>query len=351
MRMKNGMKILISVGVGVLCAPLSAFAPLLALPLFAFAGFMGSQWSVPYMLPALLGGGLGAYFTGFAANPTAGVIMLASVCLVTFLLGGKSVPHRIYAVALLIVISAGLYLSMTLGSMLSGEAPTAGAVEAWETLFVEPFAKAAAAYPDSAEAVDSMREFGLMIPDLLLWSCVLTGEAAAFGLVMLNRGVRRAFKAETRPMAPFIEWTLPSSAFIGLLISAAACAVPFIIKHDGAKSFAFSVGLIWASMFAVQGLASLLFVFRHTKAPKVLPILSCVICAVTVPFSVGVLAMMGIREQITKRRTAFKRYMKQMEAKNKAMDRAEELAKFGYIRPERRDEDSPDNKDETDKED
>ena len=40
-----------------------------------------------------------------------------------------------------------------------------------------------------------------------------------------------------------------------------------------------------------------------------------------------------------------------MQAKNKAMDRAEELAKFGYIRPERREEDSPDNKDETDKED
>ena len=351
MHMKNSLKIPICLGVGVLCAPLSAFAPLLALPLYAFAGFMGAEWGVLYMLPALAGGAAGAYLTGFSVNAAAGIVMLALVCLEVFLLGRKTVPHRVFALVLMLTVSIGLYYSMTAASLLSGESPSAGVVDLWETLFVEPFSKAAAAYPDSGEAIEAMREFSLMIPDLLPWSCVLTGEAAAFGTVMLNRGLRRAFKAETRPMAPFIEWTLPSSALIGLLISAAACAVPFIIKHDAAKAFAFSVGLIWGTAFAVQGLATLLFVFRYSKAPKVLPILSCVICAVTVPFSVGVLTMMGIREQITKRRAAFKRYMKHMQAKNKAMDRAEELAKFGYIRPERREEDSPDNKDETDKED
>ena len=68
--MKNSLKIPICLGVGVLCAPLSAFAPLLALPLYAFAGFMGAEWGVLYMLPALAGGAAGAYLTG--SSPVSG---------------------------------------------------------------------------------------------------------------------------------------------------------------------------------------------------------------------------------------------------------------------------------------
>lgn len=353
MRMKTSTKYLITVGAALLCVPLAAFAPALALPFFALLGFLALHWSIFCLGPAFGAAAAGAYLAGFTYNSAAAAMMLALVSAAVFLLGRKTSPYRVLAVTLLVILTAGLYLAMTADSLRAGEPAGARVTEVWEKLVAEPFKAAAAAFPDGEELASAVDDFGAMIPDLLLWSCVLMAEAASIGIVMLLRLFRKIFKAEDRPMARFEEWRLPSTALIGLLISAAAVALPFILKHDGAKAFAYSVGFFWASLFGAQGFATMLFVFRVSKAPKALPILTTVICAVTFPWSMAFLSIMGIREQITKRRSALKRYIAQMKAKNEAFDRAEELAKYGYIRPARKEGDSPDkdNKDETDKED
>ena len=176
--------------------------------------------------------------------------MFILIPLIIAVYGKKKLPHRYAALALLLVMSFGHYLSMTASAIMRGAAPYEDVVNIWHEVVAEPMGSLFSAFPDGEELGSVLYDFADRLPDMLMWGCVLSAEFFALGLILFYRVLCKAFKIQPAPMAEFTLWRLPKSSMIGLGISALAVAAAYIFKLEGANSFAFAIGIFWGSVFA-----------------------------------------------------------------------------------------------------
>ena len=330
--MKTGFKILISLGTGILCFGLSMFSQLLLLPFLALAGFMAAEWGAYYALPALLGVAAGVMLpSGTSAGSIVTIVMLLLVPVTLFVYSKKKLPHRYAALALAVILTLGMYLSMTADSILAGEAPYAEAVRVWN----EAAESTLAMFGGASNSVELSAAFGAVaeyIPDALMPTSILMGGSLALLLVLLYRAITLLFKAGQRPMAAFSDWRLPHTALWGSLILLVVIPIAYLFRFNRAASIAISVVLIVVPLFSMQGLSVLLFMMKAGRAPVGLRILTVVIPIFLLPYSLILLGYFGVREQIKNRRRLVREYTEEMERMSEAEKRANEINKYGYSR-------------------
>lgn len=329
--MKTGTKILISAFATMIAVCFSYVSHLVLLPLLALGAFMAVEWGFLYLVPILAAVAVPILLRPIGAGELAMLAELMAIPLLLALFSKKRLPHRYTLITLAAVICLGEYLSLTLGSMLAGKAPHEGAVQVWEAA-VETFGSALGA--NGAEAASSLREFSAIIPDILMWACVMCGEVLSFLLLITYRLWSKVFRVEPRPMADITEWRLPKSMLWGSLLMGGFIILVYALKLNGANAIAYSLGLIISSLFAVQGVSTLLFLFKVAGAPKAFPIVLYVIILISFPWSMGVLAVIGVMEHIRNRRGKIKRIMAERQARRDAESIMDEYEKYGYIRRE-----------------
>lgn len=331
--MKNGTKIAICLGTAALTFVLAAFAQTLLIPLTALSAYMGAMWGLYYLAPSAIAACAGALLFG-GTDPgslaAAAMFLLIYAVLTAYL--KKKFPHRYAVLALAVTVCVGQYLSMTIASMLAGRPPYSDVVDAWDRMVSEVFTPVFGGIAGGGEVLSMFGDVSAAIPDTLMFMCILTAEGVSTALVMLTRLLHRLFKTEPAPMARFAEWRLPHTALIGGGIMLVCIALAYIFRLEQANSVAYSLGLIVASLFAVQGMAYLDFVFRVSRAPGFVRVLAWVLPVLAFPYSLLLLAFIGVKEQITKKRPKVKKYLMELSAQQRAMNRADELAKYGYVR-------------------
>ena len=335
--MQPKFKILICAGASLTGALLAALSPILAAPVVALAAYMAVSWGGLYLLPVILGTAAGALLPyGADAGSLSVAVMLALIPVWIFVCEKRRLPIRYELLGIAVISCLGIYLSMTLKSMLAGQAPYAEVVSAWEDGVVASFKgyvpSGVSGYSDLMESFDRFTE---LIPDMLMPATILTAEAFAVAVLFLYRLWCRLFRTDPRPMADLSEWRLPHTALIGCLIMGVGIAAVLILKLQQATSIALSLGLVITSLLSVQGLAYLMFVLKVSQSPKVLRVLLWVICVMSFPYVLVFLSLIGAREQIQNRRGAMKKYLAEMHAMDKAEQEADEYAKYGYIRKDK----------------
>lgn len=352
--MKTSYKILICAGTALITALSAAYSHLLLMPLIALGAYMAAEWGFIYLVPVLAG----LFTVLIPGEPTAGAFAtLAELLAIPLILAfgaKKKLPHRYVLLALAVVVCVGEYLSLTLDSMIAGKPPYEGAVELWNSGVVAPFEETLGGLPNGQDAVDSLREFASVLPDILMWACVLCGEAISLALVLLLRLWHRVFRTEPQKMADITLWRLPKSVIPGSILMGACIAAVYIFKLPNANAVAYSLGLMIASLFSVQGLSYLLFVFRFAKASKLIPALAIAFIVISLPWSGALLGVMGFTEQLRNRRALMLRFLEERKARGEMERMADEYAKYGYIREEFTGDPDPrddDNKDDPVKED
>ena len=340
--MKNWIKALITLGVTLACFVLAAFSRLIILPVIALAAYMGVYWGVGYLAPviaALVGGTL--FFTGVDPGTLSYAAMLALLPVILCVYAKKRLPHRYALLVLAVVLCLGNYFWAALVPMLNGEAPYSALAEAWDSTvvasFTSVFTEELAGYSGMLEFLNSFTE---LLPNMFMPSVVLSAEFSAITLIFGFRLWQKVFRKEPLPMAKFHNWRLPQSSIIGAIILIVGIILVYAFKVQQATAIALTFGLIVVSMFSVQGLAYLMFVLRITRSPKIMRVLLWVIAALLVPYSMILLAFIGLTEQIQKKRRKVLEYIKQENERSRLERRADEYAKYGYIR-----EDEPEKKD------
>lgn len=329
--MNTAKRIAICGAAAVLGGVFSVYSHVLLLPVLALAAYMGSEWGLPYLIP-VIGGIAAGMLLGFEPELslyiTLAMFIAAAIALTVY--GRKRLPHRYGLLAAAVIILLGTYLSLALEPILAGKPPYTKAVELWENSYV-PMASAAL----SQDSLNTLKSFSALIPDFLMFCCVLSAEAQALLLILLFRLWHRIFKTSPRKMARFCYWRLPKSALIFVIIAAAAAGLCYLLRLEQANSVALTMGLIAVSLFAVQGLAFLSFVLEFSEAPRGMKYLLWGMTLFLSPYSMIFLSLVGIREQLKKRRSAILLAIKEKLRRSKAQERAEELAKYGYIREEK----------------
>ena len=340
--MKTGTKILISFGAALIAAVFSLISHIVLLPVLALGAFMAVEWGFIYLVPMLAAIAVPRLL---APIEVGGIVSLAELILIPLCLAffeKKRLPHRYTLIALAVVICLGEYLMLTLGSMLAGKAPYEGAVEAWNSSIA---AFEASFGSGGAEFASSLREFSDVIPDILMWACLLCAELFSFALLMFYRLWSKAFRVEPRPMADITEWRLPKSMLLGSGLMCAFIVLVYLLKLNGANAIAYSLGLIVASLFAVQGASLLLFIFKASGASRAMTIALSVFSVLFFPWSMGILAVFGLVEQIKNRRGKIKKFLNER-AEARKLDRlADEYEKYGYIRGEHEQDEGSGDKD------
>lgn len=333
--MKTGTKTAFSLGAAALTFLLAGFFQPLVFPLIAFSAYMGAAWGLYYLAPSVLASCAGVLLIGGTDPGSLAtlVMLLAAYALMTAYLK-KRFPHRYAVLGLAVIFCLGQYLSLTIASMLAGRPPYSDVVDTWDRLVSEFIAPALGGTYGGSGYIEAFRDMSSAIPDTLMFVCILTSEGMAIALVMLTRLIHRLFKTEPQPMARFADWRLPHTALIGGGLMLLGIAGAYIFRLEQANSIAYSLGLIVASLFAVQGMAYLDFVFRVSRAPGFVRVLAWILPIFGFPYSLLLLALIGIKEQITKKRPKVKKYLMELSAQQRAVDRADELAKYGYVRNE-----------------
>lgn len=349
--MKNWVKALITAAVTLACFMLAAFSHLIILPIIGLAAYMGVYWGLGYVVPviaALVGGTL--VFAGADPGAVCYAVMLALLPVTLVIYGKRRLPHRYALLALAVLLCLGNYLSVALVPLLNGEAPYSAISEAWDGVVVESFksvfTEELAGYSGMLELLNSFTE---LLPNMFMPSIVFSAEFCAMALIFGFRLWHKVFRTEPAPMARFHNWRLPQSSIIGAIVLVVGIILVYVFKVQQATAIALTFGVIIVSLFSVQGLAYLMFVLRITKAPKIMRVLLWVIAALLMPYSLILLATIGFTEQIQKKRRRVLEYMKQESQRSRLERRAEEYAKYGYIRedePEKKDDPEEDEKEE-----
>ena len=320
--MKAVYKILICIGacLAALLMPAVGLEVLLP-PVIALAGFMAAEWSFAYLAPFILCG-LAGFLLGRVelsdgvpevVLSASLVCLMAAFALVTFAAAycmRRRVPNRFALLAYAAILCVGIYLAMGLGSMLAGGAPYDGIVTALKRMDGEFESLLGSAY--TASARENLGALIALVPDLLMAYCLLFAEVLAFCIFICGRAWYRAFHKEPVRMADISQWRLPKSIF--------------------APSLAWTMGVAFVSLYAVQGLAYVYFIYRRVNASGGLRAVIWVFLVLFMPYSVLVLAVTGLIEQLTKKRSRIAFYEKQLALRQLRQDRFDEYEKYGYIR-------------------
>ncbi len=342
--MKTGFKILISVGTGLACFLFSIFSQLLLLPFLALAAFMAAEWSPLFMLPALIGAAAGTLaFSSFGAGSIAAAAAYVLLAIFLAVSLGKKFPHRYTALGAAVILTLGMYLSITLDPIIAGEPPYADAVKIWNEVMLDPISSVFGADPAYASFIDALTEFGDYIPDVIMPSCIASGCGSALVLTVIPRLFYKLFRIEPRrKMANFIDWRLPQTALWGSLIILFVIPVAFVFRFERAAAITASAAIIVVGMFSVQGLAYLSFVLSVAEAPLGVRVMPFILAALFFPYSTGILTVFGVKEQIKNDRRLMRRIKEDNDSMKKAERRSDEINKYGYSR----DDDPEDNDDE-----
>ena len=184
-----------------------------------------------------------------------------------------------------------------------------------------------------AYSADSRARVALVIestPDLLMMLSLLLAEIMGFTVFIMGRVFYRAFRKEPTKMADITMWRLPSSALWGLLLTAAVCAAAFILKLNIAASLAWTMGLVFVSMFAVQGFSFISFLFARAHTSKGVKVFGVIFLVLFMPYTALFLALVGIYEQIGKKRLLVAAYERQMKLERILKKRHDDYEKYGY---------------------
>lgn len=329
--MKTGSKIIISLAAAIAAGLLSLFSHVLLLPVIALAAYMGAEWGWAYLAPTLaaIAGALLAAFE-LDASLIVILVMFISAAVLLTVYAGRRLPHRYALLILSALFCVGTYLSVSIVPMLEGRPPYADAVELWEKSYSQSIS---GLLPNSSETAAA---FSAAIPTVLMPSCLLAGELAGLALIFLLRLWHRFFKTAPAPMAKLRDWRLPSNSLLGALMLLLAIGACYLFRVAQANAIALSLGAIIVTMFSVQGFAFITFVLQVSEAPRGLGIFMWVSLILLFPYSLLVLTFIGVREQIRSRRRLITRKLREAERMSKAERRAEELAKYGYIRDEKK---------------
>lgn len=325
--MKTVSKIMICAAAALLSSVFIVYSQTALLLCVALAAYMGSVWGTAYIVPVLAAMTAGSMALGGCGieQTTTLICFILCVAYLTFC-ARRKLAHRYALLGLAILICVGNYLSIALPSILAGEAPYEGELASML----------------SADMVSTMDSIALIIPDLLMPVCVLTGEAYALAIVLLLRACHRLFKTEPQRMAPFSQWQLPQSILLGSIIICVGIAAVILLDIKQSTAIALSAAIPIVSCFFIQGMAYLMFIFGNSRSSRPVRIFVWAFVILSLPYSVIIPAILGIKEQITKKRPKIARYLEQLSQEKKIIDRIDEYSKYGYIR------DREDGKDEKD---
>ncbi|MBO4385158.1 MAG: DUF2232 domain-containing protein [Clostridia bacterium] len=344
--MKTGFKILILIGVTLIAFGLSFISQALLLPFLVLTAFMAAEWGLWYALP-VAGAVAAGSFISFGTDPggLASLAMLLAALVVMIVYGKKRFPHRYCILALTAVLTVGMYLAMTLTSILNGQKPHAEVVAFFTETIAEPLTSLLAA-DAAAEAslAEYFSELESLIPDILMPMSLLTAELYALLMILLYRLFSKMFRVEPAPMAKLSEWRLPRTAHWGSLILIAIIAACCIIGFERAAAIALSLGIPIVSMFALQGFCFLLFMLSVPNAPKFMRILLFVFTLILFPYSLVFLMFFGISEQVRPRRAQIVKMLDDMAREEEERREEDELDKYGYIRGDRKNDDENNDK-------
>lgn len=315
--MKTVSKIMICAAAALLSSVFIVYSQTALLPCVALAAYMGSVWGTAYIVPVLAAMTAGSMALGGCGieQTTTLICFILCVAYLTFC-ARRKLAHRYALLGLAILICVGNYLSIALPSILAGEAPYEGELASML----------------SADMVSTMDSIALLIPDLLMPVCVLTGEAYALVIVLLLRACHRLFKTEPQRMAPFSQWQLPQSILLGSIIICVGIAAVILLDIKQSTAIALSAAIPIVSCFFIQGMAYLMFIFGNSRSSRPVRIFVWAFVILSLPYSVIIPAILGIKEQITKKRPKIARYLEQLSQEKKIIDRIDEYSKYGYIR-------------------
>ena len=241
--MKTVSKIMICAAAALLSSVFIVYSQTALLPCVALAAYMGSVWGTAYIVPVLAAMTAGSMALGGCGieQTTTLICFILCVAYLTFC-ARRKLAHRYALLGLAILICVGNYLSIALPSILAGEAPYEGELASML----------------SADMVSTMDSIALIIPDLLMPVCVLTGEAYALAIVLLLRACHRLFKTEPQRMAPFSQWQLPQSILLGSIIICVGIAAVILLDIKQSTAIALSAAIPIVSCFFIQGMAYLM---------------------------------------------------------------------------------------------
>lgn len=326
--MKTVSKIMICAAAALLSSVFIVYSQTALLLCVALAAYMGSVWGTAYIVPVLAAMTAGSMALGGCGieQTTTLICFILCVAYLTFC-ARRKLAHRYALLGLAILICVGNYLSIALPSILAGEAPYEGFLRSWEAAY-----KGELASMLSADMVSTMDSIALLIPDLLMPVCVLTGEAYALAIVLLLRACHRLFKTEPQRMAPFSQWQLPQSILLGSIIICVGIAAVILLDIKQSTAIALSAAIPIVSCFFIQGMAYLMFIFGNSRSSRPVRIFVWAFVILSLPYSVIIPAILGIKEQLTKKRPKIARYLEQLSQEKKIIDRIDEYSKYGYIR-------------------
>lgn len=324
------LRILICVGICGVCAVFSATIPSLLVIVAAFTACMAVAWGLVYAAPVLAVNVLTMLFA-WAMTPSlyCAIAEYALLMVALTLCFYKKVPYRYTLLIAAAILTVCSYLSLTIDSLVVGDAPTAMVVSEYNAM--------AKTVLDSIEGVDGadtvatyLRAFGSILPDILMMLVVCAAEGIALLSVLLTRVFCKWLGAQTRPMAPFYRWRLPKSIGAGTIFMIVICGALFIFKLSAAAAFTYSIAAVLVTMYSMQGLALLFYIYHRMRVTTFGFVMTWIIVAVLFPYSILMLLPMGVIEQIKKRRLMYDAAARQMELEAKLRDKRDEYDKYGY---------------------
>ncbi len=254
-----------ALGVGLVGAFAISLAPALLIPVVAVMGFAAVFWGLSYCQVMLAMTMIGSAI--FMAGDTVGLISVLAGELIgtTVLAVGlyKKWPYRYIALALAGVLLASLYANYALPSVLAGKEPYAGVVE-----MLNELRALSESYGTGSEMLKSMDAMIEDVPKLFFGALVMLSEAGSLAAVVLAYAMAKRSSADTRRMAPFIEWQLPQSLKIALPAIAAIVALTYLAKLGAAPTVFYTVACTLLPLFMAVGFAFMLFIARHRPAGK-----------------------------------------------------------------------------------
>ena len=340
--MKKTYKVLICSGacLTALLLPLAGLEILLP-PVIALTGFMAAEWGLSYLMPVLLAGAAGilgsqagfdngALFFTPAAHTWCMLGCYAALLASAYVCLKFRLANRITLLSYAAILCIGIYLMLTIGSLLAGEPPYAGAVDYLQHAdggFAEALGSAY-----TQESRQMMQTIIGSVPDMLMMFTLAAAILLGFETFMFGRLFYRVFKASPRRMAELGRWRLPKSILIGTLITAAVCAAAFILKLSIAPALSYAMGLVFAVMYSVQGMAYITFILTRMRAGTGVRVVTWVLAMLFIPYSMIMLALLGIVEQITKKRDLVEAFERQAAMERRLRRKQDEYEKYGYTR-------------------
>ena len=346
-------RLLVCIGVSAFSIFAAHCMPSLLLITICFAAFMSAAWGYLYSILPLVSGGF-TLIIGYQGSPSLYCIIAVFFVALTVLsiCATARVSYRTTLLIMTGIFCCGIYVYLTIDSVMDMQPPTTQVVERWNEIATQ-FSQSVGDTNILKELYgpDIYTEVASILPDILLTMVLMLAELLGLISIFLTRLIFRIFKVKTRRMAPFHRWRLPKSIIGGTVFLIAACIGLRLLRLNAATATGLAIGTALASAYSVQGLSYLFYTYRRTGSPPAVYTCTVIAALVFLPYSFVLLVPLGIIEQIGKRRLMYDAAYRQRMVEAQLLNRRNEYEKYGYTRdigdtaPKPKDEDSVDKKD------